>query len=433
MKFWTTGILMTLGVLFPTLAFGQGPWGASGAPAAGYYDPAFAGGGYPGVYDQLLPERNGLDPGDSQFRLLSFREAFAESYLRLDYLHWNISGGDGTLLGAPVSSSTPGLPPPDLSGRDRNNLLPANDPVTGSPPLTYAIVPRLGDAFDTLNGLRGTIGIPTNLGTLESEVFYFEQASNTLSIDPYIDTQTPFSTSTIIPATTLFNNGSLSPNRMIVYNDGYSAAQKTTFWGAEANWIFNPTVPNTGLEISPILGFRYLGLDDSLTIAGRNIQSSSVTLNHMISSLARNHIFGPQIGLRADTMLGPYLEIGVETKFLAGINSMDQSVRTSEIFNPTTSSDPTQATELPFIDEDHRTRFAPVFDLALTGKLQLSPHFKLFASYEFLLGGGFSRAFKNINYDSPASVTSPPTIRYKSDLQEFMAHGFAVGGEFVFR
>ncbi|HWL11236.1 MAG TPA: BBP7 family outer membrane beta-barrel protein [Planctomicrobium sp.] len=441
MKFWTTGIFVALGALLPTLALGQNQWDAPGLPPANYFEPSYSngypgggypGGGYSGGYEQLLPERNDQYGGDS-LRRLTIREAFAESYVRLDYMHWKINGGDGALLGAPVAPSTLGAPPPDLSGRNRNNRLQATNAITGLQPQTFVVVPTLENEFDSVNGLRGTFGIPTLAGTLETEIFYFEQVDNVITINPFLDNQSPASASTIIAGTTLFINGALSPDRMILYNDGYQAIQKTSFWGTEANWIFNPFTPNVPTEISPILGFRYIALHDDLSIRGRDIQSPTLTLNHMIESMTRNHIFGPQIGLRAQSYLGPRFELGAEVKFIAGINSMDESVNTSEIFNPTTSADPNQTLEPNRSFNNHRTRFAPVFDLALTGKLQVSPHFKLFASYEFLLGTGFSRAFDNINYDSPPSATSAPTIRLKSDLQEFMAHGFAVGGEFVFR
>lgn len=433
MKFWTTGIFMALGALFPTLAFSQDPWGAYGAPAGGYYDPAHSGMACPpSVYEQLLPERGDLYDGNSRFGL-TFREAFAESYVRLDYMHWFIKGGNGALLGAPVAPSIPGTPPPDLTGNDRNNMLPANDPITGLLPATSVIVPSLDNHFDNVNGLRGTIGIPTEVGTFEAEIFYFEQKNNTIRIDPFVDTQSPSSSTTTIAGTTLLVNGNLSPNRMILYNAGYEAIQRTSFWGSELNWIYKPFTPNVPVEVSPILGFRYLSLDETLTISGTNIQSSTVTLNHLISSMARNNIYGPQLGLKAATMLGPRMEVGLETKFVAGINSLDEYVKTQEIFNPTTSTDPNQTLEAPRNITNSTIQFSPIFDLAVTGKFQVSPHFKLFASYEFLLGANFQRAFDNIYYDSPSSVTSPPTIRLKSDNSSFMAHGFAVGGEFVFR
>ncbi len=435
MKVWTTGILLTLTALLPTLAFGQDQWSVPGAPATGYFDPVYCPNPQAGMYDQfapqagmyeqLLPARGDQRYCDSRFNLTA-REAFAGSYIRLDYMQWQITGGDGTLLGAPVAN-----PSIDLSGNTPGAQLQANDPLTGALPSSTVIVPKLGSAWDTVNGLRGTFGIPTTVGTFEADFFYFQQVENSIRIDPYVNTRIPGTVTTVIGATTLLVNGQEVNNRMILYNESYLAQQTTSLWGTQGNWIYPPFTPNVPVEFSPIIGFRYLSLDDRLRIAGTNV-NDTVTLNHVIESIARNNIFGPQIGLRAQSTMGR-LELGVETKFIAGINSMTEVVKTQEIFNPTTSTNPDQATEAPRNIRGHRTRFAPIFDLGLSGKLQVNDHFKLYASYQMLLGGGFSRAFDNIDYNSPTSITSAPQIGLDPNLSKFMAHGFAVGGEVVFR
>lgn len=425
MKFWTTGILMALGAFLPSSAWGQGPWGAPGAVPPGGYSPYQMPGYHdPGLYDELLPERHSMYNHSGQGHL-TLQEAFAESYVRLDYLHWKISGGDGVVLGAPNSSGA------DISGQDRNNRLPAVDPSTGFQPQTAAVVPSLNHNYDTIDGLRGTVGFPTNVGTLEAEIFYFEPVDNVINIRPFQDTLAS-GPETVIGGMTLLTNGTVSSTMMILFNQSYTARQETQFWGSEANWIFDPFTPNVAVEFSPIIGFRFLQLDDSLNISGQHVQSPTVTLNHMVASMARNNIFGPQVGLKAATTMGR-LELAAETKFLFGINRLSEGVYTSEIFNPTTSLDPNQATEAARAVKDTTTEFAPLFDLSLSGKFQVSPNLKIFASYELILASGLSRAFNNIYYDAPSSVNQAPTITLKSTTSEFVAHGFAVGGEFTFR
>ncbi|SFI04714.1 BBP7 family outer membrane beta-barrel protein [Planctomicrobium piriforme] len=421
MNLRTTGIFLTLGALLSGQARGQDSWGAPTAPPAGYYQPCPPGvpgppGAPPGssMYEQLLPDRHVFYDDDSRCDL-TWKEAFAESYVRLDYVHWNISGANNVLLGAPT-----------LSGA---TTLAAVDPVTGFQPQTTAVVPRLGDPYDEVNGLRGVIGFPTNVGTLEAEAFYFQQANNKLSMAPNTN---PITGVTTIGATTLFNNGVLSDTTMILYDQGYFAQQKTTFFGSEANWIFKPFTPNVDVEVSPIVGFRYMQLKDQLLIQGQDIQSATVTLNHMIESMARNNIFGPQIGLRAETSVWRF-DFGAETKFIAGINNVHEWLHTQEIYNPTTSADPNQTTEAPRTVHNNRTRFAPILDLALTAKYHMSDRLSIFASYEFMLGTGFARTFDNIYYNAPASVNSPSAIGLQSKLDEFMAYGFAIGGEYTFR
>jgi hypothetical protein len=423
MKFRITGILFAIGALIPTLALAQNPWDAAGVQQANYFAPS-APTGDPSIYEQLLPDRSFRDYEAACD--LSFRETLARTYVRFNYLNWRISGGDGTLLGAPNSSGA------DLSGATSTNRLSAVDPVTGPISNTYAVVPSLNQNYDNIDGLQGTIGIPTTVGTLEVGAFYFAEVKHQITINPTALTQSPTGTGTVIGGMTLLNNGVVSNSTMIIFDQGYYAKQSTGLFGSEANWVFQPFTPNVPVTFSPLIGFRYLQLEDRLGVYGQNAQSSTVTLNHVVESLARNNIFGPQIGLRASTNVWRF-ELGAETKFMAGINNLLESVHTQEIYNPTTSTDPNATTEAPVTTKGHRTRFAPIFNISLNSKFHMTEQFSLFASYELMIGGGFSRAFDNIYYNAPASVNSAPGITLDPHLSKFMAHGFAIGGEYCFR
>ncbi|WP_437201397.1 BBP7 family outer membrane beta-barrel protein [Planctomicrobium sp. SH664] len=436
MNRWTTGIFLALGSLAPTVCPAQGPWAPPGVQQSGYHSMIDSGPAYPQAWGapQYCPPGNAeqvmaqLVPGgpycyDTDSRAhLDFSEAMAGSYFRLDYLLWDITDGKGTLLGAPVSSSA------DLSGQDRNNRLPAVDPITGPRALTSAIVPSIGEASkNDLNGLRATLGVPMVNGVLEAEIFTLQQAEWNRSIYPFVDQ--PFSglTDTQIGATTLLNNGVPVANRMILYSQDYHASLKSDLWGTEGNWVFNPFTPNVPLEWSGIVGFRYLQLKDQLRINGTDIpdpvNDPTNALNHEILSLARNQIFGPQIGLRATTTVSR-LQLFSELKLIAGINRVSDSVHTEQIFS---------STEANVTDADTVTRFAPMLDLSVYGKFQMNDYLTIFAGYDFLIGGGFSRSYNNIDYNSPGSVTAPSLLGLKHEKDSFMAHGLTLGGELTWR
>jgi len=423
MKFWTTGIVFAWGVFLPALGFAQEPWIA---PGPGYGPPGAAPSSYGydspagDLYQELVPQSQFRFDNDSR-RDLNFGEAFSQSYVRLDYLFWQISGGHRRLLGAPNSSGA------DLSGNDPDNMLLASDNNGARAPVpTQAVVPNLHGDRDVVNGLRGVFGIPTRVGTLESEVFYFENVNNQVNVSPYNSATTTGFTRPVIGATTLLQNGQVSSDTMILYSENYQAVQKSAFFGAESNWIFPALTPNVRTTVSPLLGFRYISFMDRLSISGTDLPDPgdpTTEMDHFIGSIARNNIFGPQIGLRFTTQVGR-LDLGVEPKFVAGINRLSEGVNTQQIFSPN---------EADRNDSRTRTIFAPVFDLSVSAKLHVSDRFAFYVAYDLIVAGGFSRAYDNIYYNSTTSATTPNQISLRPQSTSFLAQGIAIGGELTFR
>jgi hypothetical protein len=412
---WTTGILVALSTLLPVLVHAQ-EW--SPPPPAGF-NPG------PGLYAQLLPDSHLFYDNDSRCDLTA-REAFAGSYMRLDWINWNITGADRALLGAPVPANPVTGLPYDLTGQAALNAqipkspLPAVDTIT-TRTQTFAVVPTIGDQWENQNGLRGTLGIPTNAGTFEVEALYLAKVNNEVSQPPFQDTQIPVRT--FIGATTLLLNGAPSNTSMILYSESYAARQQTSFFGTEGNWIFNPFVPNIGMTVSPILGFRYIRVNDTLHISGVDHPTSTTTLNHDISSRDLNDIFGPQIGLKFASTVGRF-DFGAETKFVIGLNRVRSTVTTSQIYS---------ATENDRSDEDSRTRFCPIFDLSLSARYHFTDHLSAYIGYDLLVGSGFYRAYDTIDYNSPTSTSNPALIGFRPNPSNFVAHGLSVGGELTFR
>lgn len=416
---WIAGIVIAFCGLVPAIGFAQTPWDAPGVQQTGFHfqrQPA------PGpawhqqndhVLYELLPDR------ELPRVPLDVSEALSQSYIRFDYLLWQLSDYDDNFIGAPVLD-----PSFDLSGVDRQNRLQANDRTLGARQANI-FVPSLGKlTMDHLNGFRGTFGLPTNVGIFEAEGFIIEESQQGIRRESFDDFAT-LDFITQLPAITLLDNGVASNTTMILFSEGMSVRIATRLMGAEGNWIGKPAHPNTGLDISPIIGFRYMYLDENMLISGQDIpdplNAPTTILDHRIGSAAQNNVFGPQIGVKASTSFWKF-SVGGEFKFLMGINRIRNRVWTDQIF------DVAEETQL---SEDQNTRFAPTLDLSIYIRFHASERFTLFAGYDYLLGGGYSRSANNLVYDAPASVTDPPNIRLNTSLERFTAQGLTVGGEFI--
>lgn len=416
---WIAGIVIAFCGLLPTIGLAQTPWDAPGVQQPGLpfqQQPA------PGpawhqqnshVLYELLPDHHpqAVPPNVS--------EALSQSYLRFDYLFWKLSDYEDQFIGAPVLDPTV-----DLSGEDRLNRLQANDRLLGARQATI-VVPSLGKlSMDNLNGFRGTFGLPTNVGVFEAEGFIIEESQQGIRREPFEDLAAVTFT-TQIPAVTLLDNGVASNNTMILFSEGMSVRIATRLMGTEGNWIGKPAHPNTGLDISPIVGFRYMYLDENMLISGQDIpdplNAPTTVLDHRLGSAAQNNVFGPQIGVKAAASWWK-LSVGGEFKFLMGINRIRNRVWTDQIF---------AVDEEPQLSEDQNTRFAPTIDLSVYLRFHASENFTLFAGYDYILGGGYTRSANNIYYDAAASVNSPPNIRLNTSLETFSTQGLTVGGEFI--
>jgi hypothetical protein len=432
---WTTGIVFTIVGLLCGAGFAQDRWEAPSAHPSGspMFHPTGHQTGPPGgpaapptwhyqrqnpdpTIEQLLPNQGVMYDTDSRFAL-DLRETFARSWIRADYLLWSLKGPGRTPLGAPLSAD---------AAIDADGTFPAIDSL-GARIETRAFRPDLESAgLSRLNGIRGAFGIPTRVGSLEAEAWNIQQATRTITHDPFVDTslQPPV---TIIPAVPLLRAGVPSDQRMILFSEDYRARLQTNLFGAEGNWVLNPISPNAPVEISPLVGLRYVRLTESLSIAGTDIpdplNDPDTVLDHRIDSRSRNNVYGPQLGVRAVTEMGRFT-FGAETKVIFGINSTRNQVATEQIFTPD---------EDPRLEVEGENRFAPMFDLSLYSKIQVTERFSLRVAYELLYAGGFTRAFDNIRYDSAPSITDPPRIGLDVKGRNFYAHGLTIGGELLFR
>ena len=371
--------------------------------------PPVSGGVNPTIYELLPPDRGPFYDGDSMLDQ-SIRDTFARAWIRLEYLNWSMSDPGGKLLGAPLATldARQGVP---AVGRGRAR------------PNTITFVPTMSGAdFGDMNGLRGSFGIPTRVGSIEANVWALEQADWRLQIDPRVDAATG---TVIIPAVSLLNNGMPADDRLVMFDTSYRAAFRSDVMGTEGNFVFSPITPNAPIVFQPIAGIRYMRVFEELQISG----SDEVTMtNPRIRSRSQNNLFGPQVGFRAEVQHERFT-LGVEPKFTFGFNRHSDQVLAEEIFEATDAD----GNILRTVTGDDDSDFAPMFNLSVYARVHLTQHLSVFVGYEAIVASEVSRPYSNIIYND-AGVGNPPGIVYRQeDRQDLIIQGLFVGGELRFK
>jgi hypothetical protein len=388
-------------------------WPAWGVPAYDYPPPegrypydAQYGSGPDGLITERLPQDRGFDYEDSPVD--RYLAAAAKSiWIRVEYLDWKFDSPGSTLLGSQVA----GVADPSR---------PFSATVAGSP-ATVRVPTTSGIQFPNVQGIRGSMGIPTSLGSLEANVMAFgrvdsrrfDQVEPANPLAPELQVQ--------LATSTLLNNQ--PSNNLFLYDESFSLVQTTQMFGAEANWV-GKSPYEYGLVVRPLVGFRYLTSDEELFQRGTFDQQGALSppLVSEIDSFVENRVYAPQIGLRLEWVNSRFT-LGVEPKIAFGVNSYDATVRTERLRSP---GDPEVVT-----NEDG-TRFAPIGDLSIYGKLHLRDNFALFLSYQWIVASGISRPADNIHYNDNGP-SQPAGIVVDADFGHMVWQGLTVGGELRFR
>ena len=402
----------------PTVS-AQGP-NPPGPPGPGYSgmapDGQYAGGPAP-VYDRQVPtlaeqfhpmSRQAYYDLDSAFEL-ALIETFSQTWFRADYLFMNLRGPNGNFLGA-----TPLAPPP----------------LTFDPTAFYA-VDRIGARFGVEgrlislqnsnnqdgNGLRITMGVPTQMFTFEASAFALAQLKEDLQFPTFPNPNNLGFT--VIPSIPLTRNGLLSRFDFILFDGGMDVAVRSNLQGTDAKLVFGAFTPNVGIEVAPLVGFNYIHYSNELTIRGSDAGTATT---HVINSRANNNIFGPEVGLRFEAR-SRWLTLGFEPKFTFGINRMYNRVATQQIFTPA---------EADRLIKDGLTRFSPVIDLGANARIRMAENVHLTLGYQFMATSNVSLAEQNIVWDSSSILTDPPRIGLQQNRHTFWTQAINVGLQWQF-
>ena len=379
------------------------------------YSPEFA-----GPVNHYLPTPPHGFYHDSPLHRLLQRTAH-QSWLRLEWLHWEINDPGNELLGADVNI----LRLERDGGSDPRVPFDVSEPETGTS-LDEARVADLNSM--TLNdtpGIRGTLGTEFMGGWTELSFFGLEENVERVLFDNIAANDDP----NII--TSLLSDGSVSDSEslnLFNYDQSFRAVFGTQMWGAEANFIREYDVRGDGCRWEPLFGFRYINLDEHLGQIGVfNNGGTEADRTTRIRSRTSNHVYGPQVGLQV-SVVHRRVSLAAQTRLAFALNNYLTQVRHTTTF-------PVENERSPF-DENEREEevdFTTVLQIGFNARVQCTQKFSLFGGYDFMWLNRVARAHETINYNSTRNgVQLVPDIGVEDDLGGFFVKGFSIGGEFLY-
>ncbi|NOX52872.1 MAG: BBP7 family outer membrane beta-barrel protein, partial [Planctomycetes bacterium] len=361
-----------------------------------------------GIVTERLPEDAGGFYGESPVDAFLL-QTFKNTWVRLEYLHWNYERPGDTTLGAPL-----------LGVDDPRQTFPV---TVGTTLQGFAYVENLGPLNLRDNqGLRASIGLPIGAGAIEANIFSFQEGRSGLDRtieDPPVGS----STGTYIATSTYLDNQ--RSRNVFLYDVSFAANFTSDFWGAEINYVVDPLVPGPGFKIRPLFGFQFFDLEERLTQIGVFDQNGFLTTPQVttIDSIAKNRIYAPQLGVRIE-YVHRWFTIGVEPKIAFGINVYEDRVLADQVRS---IADPTVVTT------SRDEKFAPIGDIEVRGQVHLTRNFSLFISYQILIAAGITRPQNNIYYNDFGPNAPLSGIVVRPAFDNMVIQGLSVGGELRFR
>ncbi len=409
------------GTISQPMSYAPAPYNAPnsgpeyGAPAYNYPQPTqrltadqLYGPGPDGLITERVQAEGGLGYADTPMdRYLT--SVGKSTWLRLEYMDWVFDRPGNTLLGSQVAGQT------DPSKSTGFQATIAGQPATVRVPTTENL------KFQNQQGIRGTFGLDTTMGTFETSFFAFQHdTSSDFQLVPPALVLNPAAQIQI--ATSTLTNGQPGTN-LFLYDQSFKVVQTNSFFGAEANWIGKSPYED-GFVTRPSFGFRYLDFAEKNYQTGVFDQQGLLdppVVSH-IDSDANNRVYAPQIGMRFE-FVQPWFTVGFEPKVAFGVNTFDNSVSTVELRS---TGDPRVTTT------DSGVKFAPIGDFSVYSRIRLRDNFSLNVGYQVMVASGISRPANNILYNDNGSG-QPAAVVVKSDFQNMVWQGLNVGCELRFR
>ena len=226
-------------------------------------------------------------------------------------------------------------------------------------------------------------------------------------------------------------------------------------YGLEANYRCNLCC-NDCYRLDVIAGFRYLNLEEALSISesivGDANATSSVIRNKNVTVVdqfgTRNEFYGGQIGLIYERPLSGRWGLNVRGSLAAGDTHEVVDIAGSQTVVDRTTGAVTQFkgglfTAPTNIGHFSRDRFSVIPELGLTLTYQLNEHWRLFGGYNLLYWSNVVRPGRQIDRTiditnvpnlAPAGTistgTNHPAVLFKES--DFWAQGFNIGVEWRF-
>lgn len=428
----STRIIGRLAVLMACAALGAGPARAQ-APSPNYQYMPFPT-AHPSapqmpsqfVEPELLPnDRGWLYDFDSRADLI-IRETIRGSYMRLEYLNWDVQQPGANLLGAP------------LAGVEHPTEPFLVQTPTGQIAVAEVLSTRGAD-FGDLNGIRGTLGIPMESATFEGNVWGLAQGFHRIEDRPFLRDNNPLTPRFI--AVSLLTDGQVG-DRVLLFDRSFTADYTNDVWGSDVNLYYHTANPRDGVAFQPLLGFRYMAYNEKLNMIGQFDNSSGTFTGFgtlldpvvsQINSQTDNRVYSLQTGFRAEYRT-PWVTVGAEPKIAFGANDYDAKVFTSNLRD----FDDPSVVDGPFdIDDPENVRssvgrllFTPTLDLACYASIRVTDWANLRVGYNLIYAGNIVRADRSIDYNDNGPA-NPPAVVARQKTSELWIQGLTVGGEII--
>jgi hypothetical protein len=326
--------------------------------------------------------------------------------------------------------------PPLVTAGSINDTVPG---AIGQP----GTIPLLAGPFDERahSGIRFTVVVPVEEGGIESRSFFVPLAGSQFSVSSTGADGTP------VLARPFFNINANAPDAdpfaiPNVLAGTLTATSLNRFYGTELN-LTDSFFHDKELQAQMLVGLRYMGLDDRLSIASVGIglpQGSGFSTYVADKFYTQNFFYGGQLGASSEFALGS-LRLG-----LRGTLALGETHQIATISGATAVTSGGQTTfltggllALPSnIGHYHRDEFAAVPEVGITVGYQCTSCLRLTGGYTFLYWSDVARASDQI--DPRINVTqltgqqltglALPTFGFRGT--GYWAQGIQLGLEFRF-
>lgn len=374
---------------------------------------------------ELLPGDLGwLYDFDSPVDLV-IRETLRGAFMRVEYLNWDIEHPGNNLLGAPIL----GVDDP----RDPFLVQTANNTIGVAESLSTHSVD-----FQSINGIRGTLGLPFRYGSLEGSIWGLEQGFHQIEDKPFLRDNNVLTPRFV--AVGLLSAGQPG-TRVLLFDRSFQADYRASAWGSDVNLYYAAKNPRLGLGLQPLAGFRYMNYDESLSMRGVFDNSSGAfdtfgvladPFTSTIRSAVNNNVYSLQVGFKAD-FKHQFFTLGFEPKLAFGANDYSTRVSTNDLRSfddPTLDPGPNDIDDPATNSVTGRTVFSPTVDLGFSAKVHLTNWMHLRAGYNVIWTGNLARADRAIEYNDNGNI-NPPAVIARQSTDSILIQGLSVGAEIL--
>ncbi len=218
------------------------------------------------------------------------------------------------------------------------------------------------------------------------------------------------------------------------------AVTATQLWGSDLN-LTCLTCQRGNVRVEGLVGFRYVGMSDLLTLTAGITQNGNGAIFDRFSTL--NNFYGPQIGLRGEWHAG-MVSFSASQKLAFGVTNEEMDISGTSVLPSGSAALGPQLpggfyTSAANIGRTDQTHVAIVSETNLTARIAITKNISLTAGYSLFYWSDVQRAGENVTRlfnptfnpafapligVPPLSGPVPPRLNQTTD---FWAHGLNLG------